>query len=197
MLYSGVMRSIVVLFLVASVCLCADGDKAKFTRDGELTYPANYREWVFLSSGLGMTYGPNAPAAGAPLRFDNVFVNPSSLSRVPEVRKWVNGTVMILEVRNSETKGSINQHGSFQRDIAGLEAHVKDSRRYKSGWAFYNLDSAKPSAKLIAPGNRCEQCHEANGAVDTTLVQFYPDLIPVASKYGQLKPTPVTTSRSE
>jgi hypothetical protein len=191
------MRSIVVILLVASVCLCADGDKANFTRDGELAYPANYREWVFLSSGLGMTYGPNAPAAGAPLRFDNVFVNPSSYREFLKSGKWVDGTVMILEVRNSETKGSINQHGSFQRDIAGIEAHVKDSRRFKSGWAFYGLDPAKPSAKAIAPGNRCEQCHEANGAVDTTFVQFYPDLIPVASKYGQLKPTPATTSRRE
>lgn len=188
------MRLPICLLTLASVCLPADYDKAKFTRDGEIAYPANYREWVFLSSGLGMTYGPNAPAAGSPLRFDNVFVNPSSYRAFLRTGKWVDGTVMILEVRNSETKGSINQHGSFQRDIAGLEAHVKDSKRFKGGWAFFNLDPAKTSAKAMEPGNRCQQCHEAHGAVDTTFVQFYPDLMPIAQKYGQVKSTPSTIS---
>ena len=28
----------------------------RFTTDGRLMRPDNYREWVFLSSGLGMTY---------------------------------------------------------------------------------------------------------------------------------------------
>jgi hypothetical protein len=32
----------------------------------QLTLPADFREWVFLSAGLGMTYGPNAPAPGQP-----------------------------------------------------------------------------------------------------------------------------------
>jgi hypothetical protein len=191
------MRVPVLLLSLAAVCLCADKDKAKFSRDGELAYPANYREWIFLSSGLGMTYGPNAPAAGAPLRFDNVFVNPSSYREFMKTGKWVDGTIMILEVRNSETKGSINQHGSFQRDVAAIEAHVKDSKRFKGGWAFYDLSPAKPLATPITPGNRCEQCHEAHGAVDTTFVQFYPDLIPIAVKYGQVKPTPSTPSNRE
>lgn len=181
------MKSILAFLLLTSVCLCADRDKAAFTRSGELVVPANYREWIFLSSGLGMTYGPNAPTAGAPLRFDNVFVNPSSYREFMRSGTWPEGTVMILEIRNSETKGSINQHGSFQSGIAAVEAHVKDSRRFKSGWAFYDLDAKKPSVKPIAPGNRCEQCHEAHGAVDTTFVQFYPSLIPVAEKYGRMK----------
>ena len=42
-----------------------------------IPFPTDYREWVFLSSGLGMTYGPAGPAdaSGNP-RFDNVFVTP-------------------------------------------------------------------------------------------------------------------------
>jgi hypothetical protein len=181
------MKALIFSLLLASTCFGADSDKAQFTRDGELAYPANYREWIFLSSGLGMTYGPNAPAAGAPLRFDNVFVNPSSYRQFLRTGKWVDGTVMILEVRSSETKGSINQHGSFQKDVVAVEAHVKDSRRFQGGWAFYDLKRGQVSAKAIAPGNSCEQCHVKHGAVDTTFVQFYPDLIPIASKFGQFK----------
>ena len=178
-------------FLTVALCVYA-GDRAEFTKDGELVRPANYREWIFLSSGLGMTYGPNAPAAGAPLRFDNVYVNPSSYREFVKTGKWADGTVLILEVRESESNGSINQHGHFQTGIAGIEAHVKDSRRFPNGgWAFFDLSPReqrpRPSAKAIAPGNRCEQCHTQHGSVDSTFVQFYPDLIPIAAKFGTAK----------
>ncbi|MFZ0286516.1 MAG: cytochrome P460, partial [Terriglobales bacterium] len=31
-----------------------------YTADGRLMFPANYREWIFLSSGVDMSYLPNA-----------------------------------------------------------------------------------------------------------------------------------------
>ena len=57
----------------------AIGDGPQFTADGQLIRPKNYREWIYLSSGLGMTYGPAAEAArdNNPT-FDNVFVNPGA-----------------------------------------------------------------------------------------------------------------------
>jgi cytochrome P460 len=173
-------------------------DKARFTKSGEFVRPLNYREWIFLSSGLGMTYGPNAPAPGAPLRFDNVYANPESYREFLKTGKWPDGTVLILEIRESESKGSINQHGSYQTSVSAIEAHVKDSKRISgnNGWAFYNLDprDTSYSVKPIANSNRCEQCHSTNGAVDSTFVQFYPDLIPVATKFGTYKQTNATTS---
>ena len=39
--------------------------------------PANYREWVYLSTGLDMSYIANENAAGHSM-FDNVFVNPEA-----------------------------------------------------------------------------------------------------------------------
>jgi len=187
------MRSVASLFFALAVC-CIAGDKAQFTKSGEFVRPANYREWIFLSSGLGMTYGPNAPAAGAPLRFDNVYVNPSSYKDFLRTGKWADGTVLILEIRASESKGSINQHGHYQTSLAAMEAHVKDSRRFKEGgWAFFDLSKQPASAKAVAPGNRCQQCHSASGAVDDTFVQFYPELIPIATKFGTMKATPAAS----
>jgi hypothetical protein len=179
------MRLAAVLTIAAALSAHAD-DAAKFTKTGELIAPANYREWVFLSSGLGMTYGPNAPAADAPRRFDNVFVNPTSYREFMRTGKWIDGTVLILEIRESQSKGSINQHGQFQTSVIAVEANVKDSRRFPDGgWAFFDL--GRPTAKPIPAGNRCQQCHSANGAVDSTFVQFYPELIPVAKKFGTFK----------
>ena len=188
------MRISVAVFC-AAVSLCA-ADKPRFTKDGELVRPTNYREWIFLSSGLGMTYGPNAPAPGAALRFDNVFVNPHAYREFLKTGTWPDGTLMLLEIRASQTKGSINQHGQFQTGAVALEAHVKDSRRFPktNGWAFAGFEEKggqfAASGKIIPPGNRCEECHSKQGAVDSTFVQFYPGLIPVAQKHGTWKAAP-------
>ena len=57
----------------------------QYTSAGELIRPADFREWVFVTSGLGMTYNQPAPqpASGQPApartpNFTNVYVNPSS-----------------------------------------------------------------------------------------------------------------------
>ena len=41
-------------------------DAPAMQADGQVAFPDNYREWMFLSAGLGMNYGPNAPAVGQP-----------------------------------------------------------------------------------------------------------------------------------
>jgi hypothetical protein len=50
-----------------------------FTKDNRLQKPENYREWIYLSSGIGMTYGPaRESSAGENPPFENVFVNPKA-----------------------------------------------------------------------------------------------------------------------
>jgi hypothetical protein len=182
------MRVIAILVLAAAVSASGQ-DKAQFTSDGALVRPSNYREWIFLSSGLGMTYGPNAPAPGSALRFDNVFVNPSSYREFLRSGKWADGTVLILEILESESKGSINRHGHYQSAVVAVEANVKESSRFADGgWAFFDLGEAA-TAKPIPAGNSCQQCHSTHGAVDNTFVQFYPGLIPIAKKFGTYKST--------
>ena len=68
------------LFVVPLMCLGvfapqARPDEPRYTSDGQLMRPDDYREWIYLSSGLGMTYGlVQSPANAASQRFDNVFV---------------------------------------------------------------------------------------------------------------------------
>ena len=186
------MKLVCVLAVLSAVGAVAENDKARFTKAGELIRPAQYREWIFLSSGLGMTYGPNAPAPGSSLRFDNVYVNPSSYRHFVQTGKWPEGTVLVLEIRESESKGSINQHGHFQGSVVAVEANVKDSKRFpQHGWGFFDLGADAgaegASVKPIAPGNGCEKCHSTNGAVDGTFVQFYPDLIAIAKRFGTFR----------
>src|SRR5436853_2671862 len=95
--------------------------QARFTPNNELVWPGNYREWVFLSSGFGMAYGPGTQAENPDPPFDNVFVNPEAYRSFLSTGKWPDKTMMILEVRSSQQKGSINQRGHFQGDSARVE----------------------------------------------------------------------------
>ena len=158
-----------------------------YNASGELLLPANYREWVFLSSGLGMNYGPMAAKAGDDNpRFDNVFVSPAAYRSFLDTGRWPDKTLLLLEVRAAQSKGSINNGGHFQSDLVGIEAEVKDESRFPGKWAFFGLGRGT-SGKQIPTSADCYSCHAANGAVDNTFVQFYPTLLSVAKDKGTLK----------
>ncbi len=184
----------VVLFLVGLAALVQHSavraatvnDGPGYTADGRLKYPADYREWVFLTSGLDMSYNPSATAAAQSV-FDNVFVNPSAYRVFVKTGTWPDGTIFILENRGGEGNHSINKRGKTQtEEVTGMEIHVKDSR-VKGDWVFYSFDD-KVSAKRIERPASCYTCHEAHGAVDTTFVQFYPTLMPTAKEKATLSP---------
>ena len=71
----------------------------------------------------------------------------------------------------------------------GLEAHVKDEARFPTKWAFFNLNNTAPSVKPMAADSSCQKCHEKNGAVDETFVQFYPTLVAIAKAKNTFKAT--------
>ena len=100
----------------------------KFGAKDELRRPDNYREWVWLSSGLGMTYMETATREDHP-NFDNVFVNPSAYRAFQKTGEWPDHTMLILEVRASGETGSINKGGRYQTELRAIEVHVKDERR--------------------------------------------------------------------
>jgi hypothetical protein len=146
-----------------------------------LVLPANYREWIFLSSGLGMTYGPLAAPDEKP-RFDNVFVSRPAYEAFLKTGTWPDKTMFILEVRSSESKGSINKGGHYQSGVLGIEAEVKEAGK----WTFYGFGSAGTEGKPFPRTQSCYSCHAQNGAADNIFVQFYPTLLPVAKEKGTL-----------
>lgn len=174
------------ILIMAADRPAADGPQ--YTSDGRLQLPQNYREWVFLTSGLGMTYGP---IGAGHIMFDNVFVNPSAYRSFLDTGRWPDKTVLVLEARGAESKGSINRDGHFQSEIMAIEMHVKDEKRFPRKWAFFGFRGKDTVSEPAAePTSTCYACHEPNGAVDTTFVQFYPTLIPIARAKGTFKTTP-------
>ena len=159
-----------------------------YTSDGRLVFPANYREWIYLSTGMDMNYNLSVAMAGHSM-FDNVFVNPAAYKAFVATGTWPEKAMFMLEARMAANKGSINKSGHYQtNDVMERSVHVKDESRFPGKWAFFTFDEDKPS-KQIPKEAACYSCHEQHGAVDTTFVQFYPTLLEVAKQKGTLAPS--------
>ena len=202
------VRSMTISLGVAAAAACAaslavtvgaqsePGDGPRYVNGDELVRPDDYREWMFLSSGLGMTYEAErvgeAGSGARPMRFQNVFVNRSAYAGFAETGEWPDGSIFVLEIREAASESSINVAGSFQSRLLSLEAEVKDSR-FEDGWAFYAFGRAGSMPDAAAPltGDevaRCVECHTDHTAVERTFVQFYPTLLEIARDKGTLNP---------
>src|ERR1700746_2549536 len=94
-----------------------------YTADGSLKFPANYRECVYLTSGVDMSYSPNMDMGHS--TFDNVFVNPEAYKAFLQTGTWPDKTMLVLEARSARNKGSINQKGYYKSPgVIGLELQV-------------------------------------------------------------------------
>ncbi len=85
----------------------------QYTADGQLIRPENYREWIYIASGHGMSYNPELPASDDP-PFDNIFIPPAAYQSFKQTGTWPDKTIFVMEVRTAESQGSINKAGHYQ-----------------------------------------------------------------------------------
>jgi len=163
--------------LLASVALAADPE---FDKNGDLVRPKTYREWIFLSSGVGMNYGTGG------LPFGNVFVEPSAYRKFTETGKWQDKSIFALEIRQPATDGSINKGGQYQTNLLAVEFAVKDVKRFADEWGYFGFNGTAATAKVFGESAGCNACHSKNAAVEHTFVQFYPTLLEIATAKGTL-----------
>jgi hypothetical protein len=188
-------RLLAALSLLTLACSAGRDPAARFTASNQLLPPTDYRSWTYLTSGLGMLYGPAAAAAqatGTPA-MDNVYVSPGAYEAFAQTGVWPDGALFVLEIRLTESTGSIVNGGHFQTDLLGVEVHVKDERRFadRGGWGFYGFDTDEDGptgpAELIDASAPCYSCHREHAAVETTFTQFYPTALPVARAKGTVR----------
>jgi hypothetical protein len=185
------MRSFFALsiVLIAFMFLAASSDTPsgghpQYTSDNKLLPPSDYRDWVYLSTGLGMNYNPQA---GGHEMFTNVFVPQWAYQAFQKSGKWPDKTMFVVEERGATSKGSINKVGKYQtEELMGYGVEVKDETRFPEKWAYFNFESDTKSA-AANPKEGCWTCHEQHAAVEHSFVQFYPTLKPIAKKFGTYK----------
>ena len=185
--------------LVAAAANCLADPAPSYNASGELARPADYREWIYLTTGLDMFYGPAAAAMrrdGGSV-FTNVYVTPDAYREFVRSGKWPEKTMFILEARRAETGASIDNVGKSQGPLLAIESAVKDTARFgknegSNGWGYFTFDGPgglKDSASVLPATATCYSCHAQNTAVDNTFVQYYPTLFEIAKRLGTVKPS--------
>ncbi len=116
-------------------------------------------------------------------QFDNVFVNPEAYRSFVATGTWPDKTVMVLERRGASSKGSINQSGHYQGTGADGDRNACEGcgafPRRMGILRLFNSPTA--NGKLISADARlATRAIKRMRAVDTTFVQFYPTLLPIA-----------------
>jgi hypothetical protein len=167
------------LLLVPGAVLAQD-----YIGSDQMAVPADYRQWVFLTSSLDLNY--NTAAAPDHHMLDNVFVDPVSYQAFLKTGTWPDKTILIKENRMAESAGTLSKRGQFQVGVMDLEIHIKDAARFPGNWAFFVSADGKVPGKLRPQSATCYSCHQDHGAVDTTFVQFYPTLFTIAKEKATL-----------
>jgi hypothetical protein len=181
-LFFEAMLFIVFAFGVVTSTSWAE-EVVKFNEKGELIQPKNFewREWIYV----GTPVTPNSlnpPEASFP-EFHNVYIDPESFKHYSKTGKFRDGTVLIKELVSVGATEASSGKGYFEGDFIGLEASIKDSKRFKDEpgfWAYFTFSHKAPpypETAKVQPAASCNTaCHQAKAADDWVFTQFYPVL---------------------
>ena len=157
----------------------------EFTADGKLKQPVGYRKWVYV----GEVITPNDMNGGEASfpEFHSVYMDPESFAEYEKTGKFRDGTVLVKELSSVGSKKAPSGNGYFQGEFTGLEATIKDSKRFKDEpgyWAYFSFGHKYPLKKEAAknPTSACNQCHQNNAKQDWVFTQYYPVLRAAALK---------------
>lgn len=141
-----------------------------------LKAPANYRDWYFVGSNLGISYSENA---NKDANFKNIYIPRTAADAFKKTGIFPEKTMLVMEVYRPTTDASPAKQGQFEGKFVGIEVAVKDQDAVPEGWAYYNFignnGQQNPTAKAN-PKQACWSCHNEHGAKDNVFVQFYPRL---------------------
>jgi hypothetical protein len=153
--------------------------KPEFNEQGQLIRPEGYREWVYVGTPITPN-DMNPPAASFP-DFHNVYIHPADYHHLQQTGQFPDGTVLIKELVSVGSKQAVSGNGYFMGDFIGLEATIKDSKRFADqpgNWAYFSFGHEYPLSDVADafPAASCNSCHEATAAQDFVFTQYYPVL---------------------
>lgn len=190
---SRVITAILTVLVMASIAGQVVGqDRPKLDRNNVLIRPEGYRDWVYVGTPLTPN-SLNPPEAAFP-EFHNVYIHPEDYAHYRKTGEFRDGTVLIKELVTVGATEAASGNGYFMGEFRGLEAAIKDSRRFPDEpgyWAYYSFGHDYPLEDRVEPNPTaaCNTCHEENAAEDWVFTQYYP-VLRAAKPEGASHPSP-------
>ncbi len=153
----------------------------KFDKSGNLEQPKGYREWIFVGSPVTPN-DMNSGKAAFP-EFHHVYIPSDAYNVYKSTGAFPNGTILVKELLSVGDKQAPSGKGYFNGDFIGLEATIKDTKRFKDepgNWAYFSFTTpiGQPHKKIAKAfgKNKCNFCHQAFAKDDWVFTQYYPVL---------------------
>ena len=112
--------------------------------------------------------------------FHSVYMDPESFAEYEKTGKYRDGTVLVKELSSVGSKNAPSGNGYFQGKFTGLEATIKDSKRFKDepgNWAYFNFGKYPLKTEVSKEAvDSCNSCHQDNAKTDWVFSQYYPVL---------------------
>jgi hypothetical protein len=125
----------------------------------QVAYPAGYRQWVHVKSGVIGAEFPMETERG----IHHVYANPAALAGF-ESGTFEDGSVVVYDLVSLSDKGGIGTEGPRRR----IDVMVKDSKLYAGtgGWGFgrFMADDHEHNVMTADLHKVCFQCHEKQKA---------------------------------
>lgn len=162
----------------------AEKNKSKyyeFDGSGNLKQPQDYRQWIFVGSPLTPNDMNNGKAAFP--EFHHVYIPHEQFKVYERTGAFPDGTILVKELLSVGKKQAPSGKGYFNGDFIGLEATIKDTKRFKNepgNWAYFSFTTpmGKPhkTTTKAMPKTKCNFCHQAFAKDDWVFTQYYPVL---------------------
>jgi hypothetical protein len=181
------------------IVLAADAParhRPRYTAEGLLEVPRDFRTWVFVGANLSPEYKTTAASAKTQDKpgdqrpgkrddaFHNIYINPESYDSFIRTGTFPDPTILMMEVFHADDKdpAGVLSGGQVEGKRVSLQAAVKDRNRPGGGvpWAYYTFEPDKKTGAFkpaeAFPDAMCYDCHLKHASKDNVWVQFYPAL---------------------
>jgi len=159
---------------------------ASFNAGGDLLQPEGYAWRTWVQVGTPVTPNSlNPPAAPFP-EFHNVYMPRGDFEHYAKTGQFRDGTILIKELVSVGATSALSGKGFFMGEFVGLEATIKDSKRFPEepgNWAYFTFSHEAPPYPASAkqqPTGACNACHQAGTqagqAEDFVFTAYYPVL---------------------
>ena len=132
-----------------------------------IAYPAGYREWVHVKSGV---LGPEFPMESE-RGLHHVYANKTALEGI-ESGTFQDGSIVVYDLISLSEKGGVGTEGARRR----IDVMVRDSKLYAAsgGWGFGRFMGNDREHDVLTPEVRaiCIQCHEKQKAHGFVFSEF-------------------------
>lgn len=164
----------------------AESVYSSFDNQGQLVRPTGYREWIYIGAPLTPNDMNNGKAAFP--EFHNVYIDPLSWAHWKKHGKFRDGTIIVKELVSVSSKSAASGKGYFMGEFIGLEAVVKDKKRFYASdkhWGFFRFTREAHPTEIkhsllkrsqVNKSSSCAACHRANAKQDMIFTQHYPVL---------------------